>query len=193
MMLELQAAGCHNINFVTPTHVVSQILEALVLAVEGGLRLPIVYNTSAYDSIESLQRLDGIVDIYMPDFKIWDSRMAIKYLAAKDYPQVARRAIKEMHRQVGELKIDEQGLARRGVLARHLVMPGGVAGTREIVRFLAREISSHTYLNIMAQYYPAYKVSNEKFPEINRRITQQEYAEAITAAQKAGLYRFDAK
>jgi putative pyruvate formate lyase activating enzyme len=193
MMLELQAAGCHNINFVTPTHVVSQILEALVLAVEGGLRLPIVYNTSAYDSIESLQRLDGIVDIYMPDFKIWDSRMAIKYLAAKDYPQVARRAIKEMHRQVGELKIDEQGLARRGVLARHLVMPGGVAGTREIVRFLAREISSHTYLNIMAQYYPAYKVSNEKFPEINRRITQQEYAEAITAAQKAGLYRFDAR
>jgi putative pyruvate formate lyase activating enzyme len=192
MMLELQAAGCHNINFVTPTHVVSQILEALVLAVEGDLRLPLVYNTSAYDSLESLQRLDGIVDIYMPDFKIWDARVALKYLAAKNYPEAARRAIKEMHRQVGELKMDEQGLAKRGVLVRHLVMPGGIAGTREITRFLAREISSHTYLNLMAQYSPAYKVSDEKFPEINRRITSQEYADAMTTARKAGLYRFDA-
>jgi putative pyruvate formate lyase activating enzyme len=193
MMLELQAAGCHNINFVTPSHVVSQILEALVLAVEGGLRLPIVYNTSAYDSLESLRRMDGIVDIYMPDFKVWNSGMALKYLAAKNYPRAARRAIKEMHRQVGELKMDDRGLAKRGVLVRHLVMPGRVAGTREIMRFLAREISSHTYLNIMAQYSPAYKVSEEKFPEINRRTTQQEYIEAVTAAQKAGLYRFDVR
>jgi len=192
MMLELQAAGCHNVNFVTPTHVVSQILEALVLAVEAGLRLPIVYNTSAYDSLESLQRLDGIVDIYMPDFKIWDSRVALKYLAAKNYPEAARRAIKEMHRQVGELKMDEQGLAKRGVLIRHLVMPGGVAGTREITRFLARELSFHTYLNLMAQYSPACKVSDEKFSEINRRISSQEYADAMTTARKAGLYRFDA-
>jgi putative pyruvate formate lyase activating enzyme len=193
MMLELQDAGCHNINFVTPTHVVSQILEALVLAVEGGLRLPIVYNTSAYDSIESLQRMDGIVDIYMPDFKMWDSRVALKHLAGKNYPETARRAIKEMHRQVGELKIDEQGLAKRGVLVRHLVMPGGIAGTREVTKFLAREVSADTYINLMAQYSPAYKVSEEKFPEINRRITQQEYAEAVTAAQKAGLYRFDVR
>jgi putative pyruvate formate lyase activating enzyme len=193
MMLELQAAGCHNINFVTPTHVVSQILEALVLAVEAGLRLPLVYNTSAYDSLESLQRLDGVIDIYMPDFKMWDSRMALKYLAAKDYPESARRAIKEMHRQVGELKMDEQGLAKRGVLVRHLVMPGNICGTREITRFLAHDVSPHTYLDIMAQYSPAYKVSVEKFPEINRRITQQEYDDAFTIAQKTGLYRFDGR
>jgi putative pyruvate formate lyase activating enzyme len=190
-MLELQVAGCHNINFVTPEHVVPQILEALVIAVEGGLRLPIVYNTSAYDSMESLRQMDGVVDIYMPDFKIWDSRMALKYLLARDYPEAARRAIKEMHRQVGALKLDEQGLARRGVLVRHLVMPGGIAGTAGIMGFLAREISPHTYLNLMAQYYPAGKVSAEKFPEINRSITQQEYADAVTAAQNAGLYRFD--
>ncbi|NUQ85486.1 MAG: radical SAM protein [Anaerolineales bacterium] len=191
MMLELQAMGCHNINFVTPEHVVPQILEAFLLAIEGGLRLPIVYNTSAYDSMESLRQMDGVVDIYMPDFKIWDSRMALKYLLAKDYPEAARRAIKEMHRQVGELKMDENGLAKRGVLVRHLVMPGAVAGTREIMKFLAREVSPHTYINVMRQYYPAGKVSREKFPEINRGITTQEYADALAAARKAGLYRFD--
>jgi putative pyruvate formate lyase activating enzyme len=191
MMLELQAAGCHNINFVTPEHVVPQILEALVFAVEGGLRLPIVYNTSSYDSMESLRQMDGVADIYMPDFKIWDSPMALKYLLARDYPEAARRAIKEMHRQVGELKMDEHGLAKRGVLVRHLVMPGEVADTREIMNFLASEVSPHTYVNVMAQYYPAGRVSNEKFPEINRRITRQEYADAIADAQKAGLYRFD--
>jgi putative pyruvate formate lyase activating enzyme len=191
MMLELQAAGCHNINFVTPEHVVPQILEALAFAVEGGLRLPIVYNTSAYDSLESLHQMDGVVDVYMPDFKVWDSRMALKYLLAKDYPEAARRAIKEMHRQVGELKMDERGLAKRGVLVRHLVMPGAVAGTREIMRFLAREVSPHTYVNVMAQYYPAGKVSNEKYPEINRPITSQEYASALSAARDAGLHRFD--
>ncbi len=191
MMLELQALGCHNINFVTPEHVVPQILEALPLAAGGGLRLPIVYNTSAYDSMESLRLMDGVVDIYMPDFKIWDSRMALKYLLAKDYPEAARRTMKEMHRQVGELKLDEHGLAKRGVLVRHLVMPGEVAGTREIMKFLASEVSPHTYVNIMAQYYPAGKVSREKYAEINRRITRQEYADAISAAQQAGLYRFD--
>lgn len=191
MMLELQGMGCHNINFVTPEHVVPQILEALVLAVEGGLRLPIVYNTSAYDSLESLSLMDGIVDIYMPDFKIWDSRMALKYLLAKDYPQAARRAIKEMHRQVGDLKMDEHGLAKRGVLVRHLVMPGGIAGAPKIMKFLAEEVSPHTYINIMAQYYPAGKVSAEKYPEINRSITPKEYADALFAAQKAGLHRFD--
>ena len=191
MMLELQALGCHNINFVTPEHVVPQILEALPAAVEGGLRLPIVYNTSAYDSQESLHHMDGVVDIYMPDFKIWDGRLALKYLLAKDYPEAARRAIKEMHRQVGELKMDEHGLARRGVLVRHLVMPGGVAGTRDIMRFLAREVSPHTYVNMMAQYYPAGRVTPEKFGEINRRITRQEITSAVAAAQEAGLYRFD--
>jgi len=191
MMLELQAMGCHNINFVTPEHVVPQIIETLPLAVEGGLRLPIVYNTSAYDSVESLRQMDGVVDIYMPDFKIWDSRMALKYLGAKDYPMAARRAIKEMHRQVGELKLDENGLAKRGVLLRHLVMPGHVAGTREIMKFLAQDVSPQSYINIMAQYRPSWKVTEDKFPEINRRITEQEYTEAISNARKAGLYRFD--
>jgi putative pyruvate formate lyase activating enzyme len=161
-----------------------------MLAVADGLRLPIVYNTSAFDSLESLRRMDGIVDIYMPDFKIWDPRMALKYLAARDYPQAARRAIKEMHRQVGELKIDEHSLAKRGVLVRHLVMPGGIAGTREVARFFAREISSHTYMNVMAQYFPAGKVSTEYLPEINRRITRQEYADALAFVRKLGLYRF---
>ena len=191
MMLELQATGCHNINFVTPEHVVPQILEALPLAIQGGLRLPIVYNTSSYDSMESLRLMDGVVDIYMPDFKVWDSPTALKYLLAKDYPEAARRVIKEMHRQVGELKVDEHGLAKHGVLVRHLVMPGGIGGTREIMKFLAEEISLHTYVNIMAQYYPAGKVSKEKFAEINRGITRQEYTEAIAAAQEVGLYRFD--
>ncbi|MBI3359790.1 MAG: radical SAM protein [Chloroflexi bacterium] len=191
MMLELQAEGCHNINFVTPEHVVPQILEALPIAVERGLRLPIVYNTSAYDSMESLHYMDGVVDIYMPDFKIWDSRMALTYLLAKDYPDAARRAIEEMHRQVGELKVDERGLAKRGVLVRHLVMPGKIEGTREIMEFLAREVSPDTYVNIMSQYRPEGRVTAEKFGEINRRITTQEYEEAVAAAEDAGLYRFD--
>ncbi|HSL45277.1 MAG TPA: radical SAM protein [Anaerolineales bacterium] len=190
MMLELQSSGCHNINLVTPEHVVPQILEALVLAVEAGLRIPLVYNTSSYDSMESLQWMDGVVDIYMPDFKIWDSKLAAKYLAAKNYPEVARRSIKEMQRQVGALKIDEDGLAKRGVLVRHLVLPGNVAGTRDITKFLAQEISQDTYLNVMAQYFPAGKVSAEKFPEMNRPITPQEYSSAIAFAQKAGLHRF---
>jgi len=191
MMLELQTEGCHNINFVTPEHIVPQVLEALLIAVEGGLRLPLVYNTSAYDSMESLRLMNGVVDIYMPDFKIWDPRNALKYLCAKDYPELARRAIKEMHRQVGELKVDENGLARRGVLLRHLVMPGVIAGTSEIMKFLAQKVSPHTYVNIMAQYHPANKVTKEKSPEINRRITPDEHVEAVSAALKAGLYRFD--
>ena len=193
MMLALQEAGCHNINLVTPDHVVPQILEALLLAVEGGLRLPLVYNSSAYISMVALQLLDGVVDIYMPDFKIWDPGLSLKYLAAKNYPQAARSAIKEMYRQVGDLKLDENGLARRGVLVRHLVMPRNVAGTRHIVKFLAREVSLHTYLHLMDQYAPAGKVSTEKYPEINRRITGQEYSEALAAAQKTGLYRLDGR
>ncbi|MCS6831782.1 MAG: radical SAM protein [bacterium] len=187
MMLHLQSLGCHNINLVTPEHVVPQVLEALVLAVEGGLRLPIVYNTSAYDSMESLRLLDGVVDIYMPDFKIWDPEKAHRYLKARDYPEVARRVIKEMHRQVGVLKFDENGLAKRGVLVRHLVMPGDVAGTERILRFLAEEVSPDTYVNVMAQYYPAGVVSSERYPEINRRITSQEYWQAVRLAESLGL------
>ncbi len=191
IMLELQEMGCHNINFVTPEHVVPQILEALPLAVAAGLRLPLVYNTSAYDSLESLHLLEGIVDIYMPDFKMWDEKLALRYLKAKDYPAAARQALREMHRQVGVLRLDERGLARRGVLVRHLVMPGDVAGTAAIMRFLAEELSPDTYVNIMAQYYPAAKVRNGRYPEINRRITHQEYEQALQAARKAGLWRFD--
>jgi putative pyruvate formate lyase activating enzyme len=190
MMLELQAQGCHNINLVTPTHVLPQILEALLVAIAGGLRIPIVYNTSAYDPLECLHLLENVVDIYMPDFKIWDSGLALKYLAAKDYSQVTRRAIKEMYRQVGDLRLDENGLARRGVLVRHLVMPRNVAGTREVMRFLAREISADTYLNLMDQYVPAGKVGVEKFPELNRPISGLEYTDALSYARKAGLHRF---
>lgn len=187
MMLNLQSLGCHNINFVTPEHVVPQVLEALVIAVEGGLRLPIVYNTSAYDSMESLRLLDGVVDIYMPDFKIWDPEKAHRYLKARDYPEVARRVIMEMHRQVGVLKFDEQGLAKRGVLVRHLVMPGDIAGTEHILRFLAQEVAPDTFVNVMAQYYPAGMVSPERYPEINRRISSQEYWRAIRLAEELGL------
>jgi putative pyruvate formate lyase activating enzyme len=191
MMLDLQARGCHNINLVTPSHVVPQILEVLPSAVERGLRLPIVYNTSAYDSLENLRLLDGIVDIYMPDFKFWSETMAEEFLHARDYPEVAREAIREMHRQVGELKLDEFGLARRGVLVRHLVMPDGVAGTQEIMEFLAREISSATFVNVMAQYHPAGKVGAVEFARINRRITPAEYDQAQLWARGAGLFRFD--
>ena len=170
---------------------VPQILEALPIAVEAGLRLPIVYNTSAYDALESLRLLDGIVDIYMPDFKIWDETASLAYLRAKDYPETARRAVSEMHRQVGDLKLDEHGLAKHGVLVRHLVMPGGIAGTREIMEFLAREVSPHSYVNLMDQYRPAGKVTGDRFCEINRGISGQECEEALVAAREAGLHRFD--
>jgi putative pyruvate formate lyase activating enzyme len=191
MMLELQAQGCHNINFVTPEHVVPQVLEALAIAVEAGLRLPIVYNTSAYDSQDSLQLLDGIVDIYMPDFKFWDDRLSLRYLLAKDYPEAARRAIREMHRQVGALKLDEDGLAKRGVLVRHLVMPGEIAGTEAIMRYLAQEVSPDTYLNLMDQYRPAGRVTEQKFAEINRGASPRELETALESAKRAGLHRFD--
>jgi putative pyruvate formate lyase activating enzyme len=187
MMLDLQKRGCHNINFVTPEHVVPQILEALPIAVEGGLRLPLVYNTSAYDSMASLAHMDGIIDIYMPDFKFWDERLSLRYLKAKDYPDAARRVVKEMHRQVGDLTFDEHGLAQRGVLVRHLVMPGEIAGSAEIMRFLAEEVSPNTYVNVMAQYYPAGKVSAEKYEEINRHTIGAEYQAGVRLAREAGL------
>lgn len=193
MMLRLQAQGCHNINFVTPEHVVPQILEALPLAIEAGLRLPLVYNTSAYDSLHSIELLDGVVDIYMPDFKFWEAEMARHYSKAPNYPEAARRAIKAMHRQVGDLALDETGLALRGLLLRHLVMPDGIAGTREIMDWVARELGPDTYVNVMAQYYPAGKVSSREYVEINRAVAGDEYREAVQAARAAGLRRLDAR
>ena len=194
MMLELQARGCHNINFVTPEHVVPQILEALPYALEGGLRLPIVYNTSAYDSLDSLQLMDGIVDIYMPDFKYWDSEASARFLKAKDYPERARVAIREMHRQVGDLDIESDSrLARRGLLVRHLVMPSGLDDTARILEWLARELSPSTYVNVMDQYSPDGMVVRqpEKYSVLNRCITDTEYEQALQLAHAAGLYRID--
>jgi putative pyruvate formate lyase activating enzyme len=193
MMLELQAEGCHNINFVTPEHVVPQIIEALPHAIAGGLRLPIVYNTSAYDSMESLELMDGVVDIYMPDFKYWDRENARKYSRAPDYPEVARRTIKEMFRQVGDLMLDGRGVAQRGLLIRHLVMPHNIAGTREVMRWIATELSPTTYVNLMPQYYPAGKVSRTEFAEINRRVTPAEFDQALDEAWRAGLDRLDSR
>ncbi|OGW13812.1 MAG: radical SAM protein [Nitrospirae bacterium GWA2_42_11] len=187
MMLDLQRQGCHNINFVTPTHVVPQILEALLIAVEKGLCIPLVYNTGGYDSVETLKLLDGIIDIYMPDIKYSSSDIAKRLSKAGDYPDIARAAILEMHRQVGDLDMDKRGIAFKGLLVRHLVLPEGLAGTREAMRFLAREVSRNTYVNIMDQYHPCYKAKDH--PLINRRITSEEYQEALKIAQEEGLHR----
>ncbi len=191
MMLELQEMGCHNINWVTPEHVVPQILESLPFAIEDGLRLPIVYNTSGYDSMESLSQMDGIVDIYMPDFKYWFDDASKRYVKTPDYARATREAIREMHRQVGDLSVDDRGLATRGLLIRHLVMPDGIDDAREIMRFLAEEISEDTYVNVMAQYYPTARVNEEKYPEINRKIRPEELADAYEVARQAGIRRFD--
>ena len=193
LMLELQEQGCHNINFVSPEHVVPQMLEALPIAIERGLRLPIVYNTSAYDSLHSLRLLDGVVDIYMPDFKYWSAAPSARYLKAKDYPEVARRAIREMHRQVGELVVDDEGLARRGLLVRHLVMPDGLDETAQILDWIARELSPDTYVNVMGQYYPAGKVvlEPERYPELLRDLRPAEHDAALSRARSAGLRRLD--
>jgi len=193
LMLDLQARGCHNINFVTPEHVVPQVLESLLLAAEAGLRLPIVYNTSAYDSLRSLALLDGVVDVYMPDFKYWNAERARRYLKAADYPDVARRTIREMHRQVGPLTFDCDGLAVRGVLVRHLVMPDALDDTRAILRFLADEMSADTYVNVMDQYYPAGAVGEGRFPELRRRPDGAALLAARQAARAAGLWRLDTR
>lgn len=191
LMLSLQKHGCHNINFVTPEHVAPQIIEALPHAIKMGLRLPLVYNTSAYDSLDGLRLLEDLVDVYMPDFKLWDEEACRQYLSAVNYPQVARDVIREMHRQVGDLRVDEDGLALRGVLVRHLVMPGRLGDTREIVGWLA-SLSRDTYLNLMDQYYPAWKAkTNPRFADINRRITRPEMKQAIDLARAAGLWRLD--
>ena len=191
MMLELQAIGCHNINFVTPEHVVPQVVEAVAVAVDGGLRLPIVYNTSAYDSLDSIEMMDGIVDIYMPDFKYWSAERSRTYMKAEDYPEVARAVIKAMHRQVGRLVIDGNGLAKRGLNIRHLVMPGCLDETRAILEWIAAELGPDTYVNLMDQYYPAGKVSEDKYREINRRLTTEEFGQAQEIARELGLQRLD--
>jgi len=189
MMLSLQDKGCHNINLVSPTHVVPQILEAFEMAVKSGLQLPLVYNSGGYDSIETLRLLDGIVDIYMPDMKYSDEKNAEKLSGVENYPSINRAAVKEMHRQVGDLQINEDGIAQRGLLVRHLVLPHGLAGTKEVVNFLANEVSPDTYVNIMAQYHPCHKAS--QFPSLSRRISAGEFQEAVTLARQAGLCRLD--
>ena len=188
MMLDLQRMGCHNINFVTPTHQVPQILRALPLAVEGGLQVPLVYNCGGYESLETLRILDGVFDIYMPDFKYADSEAAKRYSNAENYPEVAKAALQEMHRQVGDLVMDRRGIARRGLLVRHLVLPNDLAGTGEVVRFLA-ELSEDTYVNIMAQYRPCYRA--HEHPSLARRPTREELESALQLARAAGLHRLD--
>lgn len=188
VMLSLQAQGCHNINFVSPSHQAPAILGALAVAAEKGLRLPLVYNTGGYDSAETLALLDGIVDIYMPDCKYADDAAALRLSGVRDYWQVNRAALREMHRQVGDLKTDARGIAYRGLLVRHLVLPNDLSGTRQVMEFLAA-LSKDTYVNVMAQYRPCYAASG--VPEINRRITPQEYERAVQAALNAGLHRLD--
>jgi putative pyruvate formate lyase activating enzyme len=189
LMLGLQRMGCHNVNLVTPSHFVPQIIDAVHWAAGAGLTVPLVYNSGGYDSLEALKLLDGIVDIYMPDLKFMDSRVSDTLMGAPDYPEVATAAIKEMHRQVGDLQIDEQGLAVRGLLVRHLVMPNDLSSTREAMRFLANEISKQTYVNVMNQYRPCGKAVNH--PQIDRSVTSAEYDEAVIAAQEEGITRLD--
>ena len=189
IMLELQARGCSNINLVTPSHVVPQILAALLRAVEGGLRIPLVYNSSGYDSAPTLDLLAGAVDIYLPDLKFWLPATAGRYADAPDYPDIARQAIRRMHRQVGDLEVGAAGLARRGLLVRHLLMPGQGEETAAILGFLATEISPSTYVNIMAQYHPCGQA--ERFPELCRGVSGAEYRQALACARSLGLTRLD--
>ncbi len=191
MMLSLQQQGCHNINFVTPSHVVAQIIAAVAIGAQQGLRLPLVYNTSGYDSLEALRLLDDIIDIYMPDMKYGDSKKARQYSKVRNYTEVNFTAVKEMHRQVGDLNLDDNGVALRGLLVRHLVLPNNIGGTKQVLRFLANEISTGTYINIMDQYHPCYRADD--YPDMNRPITHKEYQEAIDAAHNAGLHRLDEK
>ena len=189
MMLSLQAQGCHNINFVSPTHVVAPILAALLIAAEAGLRLPLVWNTGGYDSLAALTLLDGVVDIYMPDMKYADEETAHKYSKIKRYPAVNQAGVKEMHRQVGDLVMDDNGIALRGLLVRHLVLPGGLAGTDKIARFLAEEVSRDTYINVMDEYRPCYRAY--ELPPLDRPVTRAEYEQAVQQAREVGLHRFD--
>jgi putative pyruvate formate lyase activating enzyme len=186
-MKRLQEMGCHNINFVTPTHYTPQIIASLPEAIEVGLQLPIVYNCSGYESMEVIQLLDGIVDIYMPDAKYMDEKHARRYSNAPDYPEVLKKILKEMHRQVGDLRMNSAGIAERGLLIRHLVMPNGVASSEAVLKFIAEEVSADSYVNIMAQYRPEYRAFDD--PEISRKITQKEFTETIQMAKRFHLYR----
>jgi len=187
IMLELQRTGCHNINLVSPTHCVAQILEALLIAFEEGLKIPIVYNTGGYDSVDTLKLLDGIVDIYMPDIKYGDDETGNRYSQVPDYFTVAKKAVKEMHRQVGDLKTDDSGIAVKGLLARHLVLPGDLADTEKVMEFLATEISTETFVNIMDQYRPLYMA--RQYPELSRSINRAEFQRAVKIAQRYGIRR----
>ncbi|RJR40818.1 MAG: radical SAM protein [Desulfobacteraceae bacterium] len=191
MMIRLARGECHNINLVTPSHVMPQMLEALACAVPQGLDVPLVYNSSGYDKKETLQILEGIVDIYMPDFKFWQGQWSERYCGAPDYPLRAMEAIREMHRQVGDLVLDERGIAEKGLLVRHLVMPGGTGGTEEIMKFLADEISRDTYVNIMDQYRPCGGAIGDE--SLHRRLTAEEFRTALSFAAKAGLRRLDSR
>jgi len=187
MMLELQRMGCHNINLVSPTHCVAQILEALLIAFEEGLKIPIVYNTGGYDSVDTLKLLDGIVDIYMPDIKYGDDETGNRYSQVPDYFTVAKEAVKEMHRQVGDLKRDDKGLAAKGLLVRHLVLPNDLAGTEKVMEFLAREISTETFVNIKDQYCPLYMA--RQYSELSRSVNRAEFQRAVEIARKHGIHR----
>ena len=189
MMLELQEQGCHNINLVSPSHVVAQILAAVEIATTEGLRLPLVYNTGGYDSVEALALLDGVIDIYMPDMKYGDSLIARKYSKVRNYVEINRKAVKEMHRQVGDLILDASGLAQRGLLIRHLVLPGNLAGSEQILDFIAHEISPNTYLNLMDQYRPCYRA--DEYPPLDRPISISEYSTALELAKRYGLRRLN--
>lgn len=187
VMLSLQSEGCHNINLVTPSHVVPQILEAIAVAVPAGLKIPMVFNTGGYDSLRTLRLLEGIIDIYMPDMKYADEHLSWKYSGIRRYPSVNRVAVKEMFRQVGDLVLDPHGIAVNGLMVRHLLLPLSIAGSREIFSFLAREISKNTFLNLMSQYFPCYRAY--EFPELSRRISPSEYEGALREAEKHGLRR----
>jgi putative pyruvate formate lyase activating enzyme len=189
MLLELQFAGCHNINLVSPSHVIPQFLAAVLIAAKAGLSLPLVYNTGGYDALRALALLDGVIDIYMPDMKYASPQTGLHYSKVRNYPAINQAAVREMHRQVGDLQIDGRGLAFRGLLVRHLVLPAKLAGTAAIVRFLADELSTRTYLNIMDQYQPAYNAG--QYPKVSRPITYAEYQAAIQLAYEAGLHRLD--
>jgi putative pyruvate formate lyase activating enzyme len=189
MMLALQKGGCHNINFVTPSHVVPQILSAVDIAVQKGLSVPLVYNSGGYDSVETLKILEGVFDIYMPDFKFWDPKISELTCKAPDYPEHARQALIEMHRQVGDLLLDETGIAQKGLLIRHLVLPNNLAGTRHIMKFIANKISKNSYVNIMAQYRPCGNAS--EIEELNRHLDGNEFKEALLMAQEEGITRLD--
>ena len=189
MMLSLQALGCHNINFVSPSHVIPQILTSLSLAIDDGLSVPLVYNTGGYDLVDTLKMLEGIIDIYMPDMKFWDKDISEATCQVRDYPEVMRSAVREMFRQVGDLQMDVHGLATRGLLIRHLVMPSRLIDTQQITKFIAEEISSDTPVNIMSQYRPCGRAN--EIPSMNRSITSMEFKNALRIAREAGLNNLD--